>query len=132
MVWACFEKRRRIRRESAILRVGDNRANFPNANSEYAATSRYIKSYESAILRVGDNRANIPNANCDYLATSRDVKSYESAILRVGDNRANLPNANIDYATTSRYVKVTNPPFRELTGHPMTGQRLYFRGDVTR
>ena len=69
--------------------MGDNRANLPNANSDYAATSRDVKSYISAILRVGDNRANLPNANSDYAATSRDVKSYESAILRVGDNRAN-------------------------------------------
>ena len=54
--------------------MGDNRANLPNANSDYAATSRAVKSYESAILRVGDNRANLPNANNDYAATSRDVK----------------------------------------------------------
>ena len=73
--------------------MGDNRANIPNANSDYAATSRDVKSYESAILRVGDNRANIPNTNIYYATTSRDVKSYESAILRVGDNRANIPNA---------------------------------------
>ena len=67
--------------ESAILRVGDNRANLPNANSDYAPTSRDVKSYESAILRVGDNRVNIPNANSDYAETSRGVTSYESTIL---------------------------------------------------
>ena len=54
--------------------MGDNRANIPNANNDYAATSRDVKSYESAILRVGDNRANTPNANSDYATTSRDVK----------------------------------------------------------
>ena len=46
--------------ESAILRVGDNRASLPNANNAYAATSRDVKSYESAILRVGDNRESPP------------------------------------------------------------------------
>ena len=80
------------------------RPSLPNANIDYAMTSRDVKSYESAILRVGDNRANLPNANIDYATTSRDVKSYESAILRVGDNRAHLPNANRYYATTSRDV----------------------------
>ena len=104
--------------------MGDNRANLPNANSEYAATSRDVKSYESAILRAGDNGANLPNANIDYATTSRDVKSYESAILRVGDNRANIPNANIDYATTSRDVKVTNPPFCEWAIIGQTSQTL--------
>ena len=54
--------------------MDDNRANIPNANIDYATTSRDVKSYESAILRVGDNRANLPNANIDYATTSRDVK----------------------------------------------------------
>ena len=102
----------------------DNGANLPNANSDYAATSRDVKSYESTILRVGDDRENLPNANIDYATTSRDVKRYESAILRVGDNRANLPNANIDYATTSRDVKVTNPPFCEWAIIGQTSQTL--------
>ena len=97
---------------------------IPNANIEYAMTSRAVKSYESAILRVGDNMANLPNANIDFATTSRDVKSYESAILRVGDNRANLPNANIDYAATSRYVKVTNPPFCEWAIIGQTSQTI--------
>ena len=54
--------------------MGDNRADLPNANIDYATTSRDVKSYESAILRVGDNRANLSNANIDYATTSRDVK----------------------------------------------------------
>ena len=49
--------------ESAILRVGDNRANLSNANIDYATTSRDVTSYESASLKLAIIGQTSPNAN---------------------------------------------------------------------
>ena len=61
--------------------MGDNRAILPNANIDYATTSRDDVSYEGAIVEWAIIGQTSRNANIDYATTSRYDVSYEGAIF---------------------------------------------------
>ena len=53
--------------------MGDNRANLPNANNDYAATSRDVIATNPPFCEWAIIGQTSPNANSDYAATFRDV-----------------------------------------------------------